>query len=286
MSQNSGTKSPNRSLLNISNQIFKSELQERIEIGEELFNREISNDQELETMITDYKTWNEYNFEYLKQSFNEPNNEYKKVYNQSGYSFVGSLGEVRGKPILSQRNLIKYKLDSLKRLEAKATLIKSVIHKPEKNSTKIISKKDVFIVHGHDELAKTKAARLVHKLGLNPIILHEQASSGTTIIEKIEKYSNVGFGIVLYTACDVGATKLNKEKLNNRARQNVVFEHGYLIGKIGRRNVCALVKDEIEVPNDISGVVYIPMNEDDDSWGYKLAKEMKVSGLDIDMNKL
>lgn len=286
MSQNTGTKISNRTLLTTSNQKFKSEIQERIEIGEELFNREINNDQELETLVSDYKIWNEYNYECLKQSFNEPNNEYKKAYNQSGYGFVGSLGEVQGKPILSQRNLIKYKLDSLKRLEAKATLIKSETHNTDKNSKKIISKKDVFIVHGHDELAKTKAARFVHKLGLNPIILHEQASSGKTIIEKIEKYSDVGFGIVLYTACDVGASKLNKDKLNIRARQNVVFEHGLLIGKIGRENVCALVKDEIEVPNDISGVVYISMNEDDDSWGYKLAKEMRESGLDIDMNKL
>lgn len=272
--------------LSISNQSFKLELKERIGIGEELYKREINNDKELNEMISDYKTWSEYNFEYLKQSFNNPNNEYRKAYNQSGFSFMGNLGEVQGKPILSQRNLIKYKLDSLKRLEAKASLIKSETPISSNLESKVISKSDVFIVHGHDELAKTKAARFVHKLGLNPIILHEQASSGNTIIEKIEKYSNVGFGIILYTACDIGSSIANKANLNNRARQNVVFEHGYLIGKIGRKNVCALVKGEIEVPNDISGVVYVPMNDDDDSWGYKVAKEMKESGLDIDMNNL
>lgn len=85
-----------------------------------------------------------------------------------------------------------------------------------------MDKTKVFIVHGHDDLAKEQTARLVEKLGLEAIILHEQASGGDTIIEKIEKYSNVGFGIVLYTPCDLGKSK-NQLDLKNRARQKVVL---------------------------------------------------------------
>tara|TARA_R110001583_G_scaffold109189_1_gene257851 strand:- start:1101 stop:1250 length:150 start_codon:yes stop_codon:yes gene_type:complete len=47
----------------------------------------------------------------------------------------------------------------------------------------------------------------VESKGLEPIILHMQASGGRTIIEKIDHYSNVGIGIVLYTECDVGAKR-------------------------------------------------------------------------------
>ena len=148
-----------------------------------------------------------------------------------------------------------------------------------------IDKNKVFIVHGHDSEAKTEVARFVEKLGLEAIILHEQASSGNTIIEKIEEYSNVGFGIVIYTPCDVGNSVRNKEKLNSRARQNVVFEHGYLIGKIGRKNVCALVKGDIETPNDISGVVYINMDSNK-AWQTHILKEMKKQGYQIDANVL
>ena len=143
----------------------------------------------------------------------------------------------------------------------------------------------MFIVHGHDEAAKTKTARFIEKLGLTPIILHEQASGSKTVIEKIEAYSNVGFGIVLYTPCDIGAKNEENPNLKNRARQNVVFEHGFLIGKIGRGNVCALVKDDIETPNDISGVVYVKM-DNEDAWHLKIARELRNSGYDIDMNKL
>jgi len=155
------------------------------------------------------------------------------------------------------------------------------IHKTDTKT--VIDKTKVFIVHGQDELAKIEVARYIEKFGLEAIILHEQASSGRTIIEKIEKYSNVGFGIILYTPCDVGAKNENEYKLSPRARQNVVFEHGYLMGKIGRNNVCALVKEEIERPNDISGVVYIQMDSHK-AWHLALAKEMKSAGYDIDMN--
>ena len=143
----------------------------------------------------------------------------------------------------------------------------------------------VFVVHGHDELAKAETARFIEQLGFEPIILHEQASCGKTIIEKIEAYSDVGFGVILYTPCDVGAKSTPKPTLLARARQNVVFEHGFLLSKLGRHNVCALVKNVVETPNDISGVVYVKM-DDHGSWKLALAKELRNAGYNVDMNKV
>lgn len=153
----------------------------------------------------------------------------------------------------------------------------------ERTGSRAADKSHVFIVHGHDELAKTETARFIERMGFKPIILHEQASSGKTVIEKIEEYSNVGFGVVLYTPCDVGSKASDSGGVRPRARQNVVFEHGYLIGKIGRHNVCALVKGNVETPTDISGVVYISMSGD---WRVALAKELRNSGYAVDMNKV
>lgn len=148
-----------------------------------------------------------------------------------------------------------------------------------------ISTNEIFIVHGHDDGLKNEVARFLEKLTFKPIILHEQASSGDTIIEKIERYSKVGFGIVLYTPCDIGNVASSPETLNARARQNVVFEHGYLIGKLGRKNVVALVKGDIEKPNDISGVVYINYTMGD-GWKTDIAKELNAVGYHIDFNKI
>ena len=173
-------------------------------------------------------------------------------------------------------NLIDTIIEELE-LFPKAVHIESI-------NDKSIDRSKVFIVHGHDDGAVDKVARFVGKLGFEAIILHEQSSSGDTIIEKIIRYSDVGFGIVLYTECDVGAVKSQPENLRSRARQNVVFEHGFLIGKIGKENVTALVKGNIEKPNDISGVVYISLDESD-GWKSSLAREMIASGYDVDMKK-
>lgn len=142
----------------------------------------------------------------------------------------------------------------------------------------------VFIVHGHDEDAKQSVARFLEKCGFEAVILHEQADGGSTIIEKIEKYTDVIYAIVLYTPCDVGHAK--EEKKNKpRARQNVVFEHGYLIGKLGRDRVCALVKQDVDTPGDISGVVYKSMDTAG-AWRTEILREMKNVGIAVDASKL
>ncbi len=137
----------------------------------------------------------------------------------------------------------------------------------------------IFVVHGHDEIAKLEMESFILSLGLQPIILHMQPSSGRTIIEKIEHYSNVGFGVVLYTPCDVG-NKIGELAGNYRARQNVVFEHGFLIGKLGRSRVSAVVKGEIEKPNDISGVVYVEMDQEV-QWKTQLLTELRGAGYQV-----
>ena len=135
----------------------------------------------------------------------------------------------------------------------------------------------VFIVHGQDGVAKGELSDQLEAFGCQPIILHEQASRGQTIIEKIEANSDVEYGVVLYTPCDVGGKRQDELHLRGRARQNVIFEHGYLIGKLGRDKVTALKKGNLETPNDISGVVYISMIGDD--WKTELRKELQAAGI-------
>lgn len=148
--------------------------------------------------------------------------------------------------------------------------------------TNMFSDKKVFIVHGHDHTLLVDVEMLIRRIGLEPIILKDQANSGRTIIEKIEAYTDVGFGIVLYTACDEGRIK-GSNTWNDRARQNVVFEHGYLCAKLGRDRVAAVNDDNIEVPSDLSGVLYIPHSSPD--WKYQLMREMQAAGLIFDSLK-
>jgi predicted nucleotide-binding protein len=147
----------------------------------------------------------------------------------------------------------------------------------------------VFIVHGHDSSAKNAVARFVNHLGLQAIILSEQAAGSNTIIEQMEQQSDdLGYAIVLLTPDDVGrSAKSDPAAEQFRARQNVILELGYFMGKLGRNKVCGLYKGKIELPTDYSGIVYLRMSDDDDdSWKLSLARNLKKAGLAIDSDKL
>ena len=171
--------------------------------------------------------------------------------------------------------------DILKDVQQELKTFKSS-SKGNKNST--ATNKRVFIVHGHDEKIKLDVSNFLRKLGLEPVILHEQANQGKTIIEKIEDNADVGYGIILYTPCDKGGTAdTDYKNMKFRARQNVIFEHGYLIGKLGRNRVCALLEGDIERPSDIDGILYIPYQS---GWDFTVGKELRSVGYNVDLNKL
>ncbi len=166
------------------------------------------------------------------------------------------------------------------------TLVNQTADRTDRGGQSAMTTDRVFVVHGHDELAKQTVARFIERLGLEAIILHEQANLGKTIIEKFEHHADVGFAVILLTPDDVGASKAAHQAgqpLNDRARQNVVFEHGCFIGKLGRNRVCALHKG-VEIPSDLQGVLYVPL-DDSGAWRLSLAKEMKAAGMNVDLNK-
>lgn len=144
--------------------------------------------------------------------------------------------------------------------------------------------KGVFVVHGRDTGAKDTVVRFLQNLKLAPVVLQELPDQGRTIIEKFEDYANTaGFAIVLFTPDDEGSLVEGINGLQPRARQNVIFELGYFIGKLGRNRACALVKGEVEMLSDYAGVLYIPF-DNDDGWQFRLIKELQSAGFDVDAN--
>lgn len=148
-----------------------------------------------------------------------------------------------------------------------------------------VSSRRVFVVHGHDNEAKETTARFLEKLGLEATILHEQPNAGRTIIEKFEVYSgDVAFAVILLTGDDVGSAA-GAPSLQKRARQNVILELGYFIGRLGRPRVCALHRGDIELPSDYQGVLYIQFDASG-AWKTKLAQELVQAKVVIKVDAL
>lgn len=139
----------------------------------------------------------------------------------------------------------------------------------------------VFIVHGHDSTLKESVARLVDKQPkIDAIILSEQRNRGKTLIEKLEKHSDVGGAICLFSADDVGREK-DEKRGKPRARQNVVFEAGYFMGKLGRDHIIIIADKAVELPSDLNGILYT----DKENWKHDVLAELEEMGYDIDFSK-
>jgi predicted nucleotide-binding protein len=163
--------------------------------------------------------------------------------------------------------------------------------------------RNIFIVHGRDHEPMKELKALLIDLGYNPIVLQEQAGGGSfTLVEKLEKYAKtVGYTFVILTPEDIGGHRdemratlgvdapllsrpilISPDYTNNilkefesRARQNVIFEMGYFFALLGRKNVCCLLKGQMENPTDIDGVEYGHFNTSIIEVKDKIIKELR-----------
>ncbi len=137
--------------------------------------------------------------------------------------------------------------------------------------------KNVFVVHGHDMATLHELCRILRdEFDLTPVVLSEQPSVGLdTIISKFERLANDCFcAIILLTPDD----KIENEK-NNRARQNVIFELGYFLGMLrspDERKIIILKKGDVEIPSDISGVLYCQFQNSVTEVYYQLQKQFEI----------
>lgn len=169
-----------------------------------------------------------------------------------------------------------------KNAEQITALLSNVTDSPIKN-------RKVFVVYGHDTNARTQLEAMLRRWDLEPLILDQLISSGQTIIEKLEEYTQqVNFGIVLATPDDIGYPKNDESKKQYRVRQNVVLELGMLLSRIGREKVAILLSqaEEMEKPSDIDGLIYIPFKDNVEDTKLSLAKEMQNNGYVLDIAKL
>ncbi|OGP56958.1 MAG: hypothetical protein A2162_12255 [Deltaproteobacteria bacterium RBG_13_52_11b] len=143
---------------------------------------------------------------------------------------------------------------------------------------------NILLIHGRDEAVKESVVRFIEKMGLRATILHEQPDEGTNIIEKFGERSQITFALILMTPDDIAAPRDNPKEGKVRVSQNVAFEFGYCVGKLGHKRVCALCTEGVEIPWDYPGAVYVPMDPRG-GWRLLVAKEMKQAGVEIDLNK-
>jgi predicted nucleotide-binding protein len=285
------TPPPSKQLLELttSRDDAKTRLQVRIEKGLELKQRRVETAETLGRLRDDYSKWDSFNSELLQRIFttDEMASEY------SSWPGLFSLGE---------SSLGERIADVFKDIDSKIHRLDSIIERLEliplaeahqglspiaQSTTNQPRTRKVFVVHGHDEIAKTNLEVFLHEVGLEPVVLHRQADEGMTIIEKFEKHSDVGYAFILLTPDEVAylaaeESRPDAERAKEfRARPNVIFEFGYFVGKLGRSRVCCLYTGKVSLPSDVSGMIYKRYETSIEEVAYSVIKDLKASGYAI-----
>jgi predicted nucleotide-binding protein len=269
----------------------KAKLQDRIEKGVELNRVQVNTPQSYETAKNEYSKWDSFNTELLKRMFTTE--ELSTEYSGWGVVVVSmgrpSLGEQIAKLNKGIDDKI-HRIDSIiERLELfpLSSSLQSESNESNLEAAPPSHSKKVFVVHGHDEVAKTNLEVFLHEIGLEPVVLHRQADEGMTVIEKFEKHSDVGYAFILLTPDEIAYLKADagkpdgQRKKENRARPNVIFEFGYFVGKLGRARVCCLYTGDVALPSDVHGMIYKKFGNRIDEVAYSIIKDLKASGYAI-----
>lgn len=271
--------------LMVSADQLHEEIDKRLVRGQELIDRSDGDENALKERQQEYYTWTEYNEALLRRSFDtaELAEEYA---GRIAFGFIGGAPDPLSVRWRKLHDDFEGKMRRLRSLQERLPLYD--LH-PEATLTAPPSKAsfgtEVFIVHGHDGETKVTVARFLSLLlAREPIILHEQADRGRTIIEKFEAHAGqVGSAIVLLTGDDEGGVV--GQPLQRRARQNVVLELGFFLAKLGRERVIILHEQGVELPSDIQGVLYVPLDSEG-GWRNAVARELEAAGLEVDLRAL
>lgn len=271
--------------LTVSKAEAEKQINSRIEKGKELLSRDIRTEQELAAAESQYQRWDDFNTELLRRIFDtsELSNNYSSRWGVVSVSHSDLHGQIN-----DFRKDVELKLTRLESIYGRLELYEEA-HLPNFTSSKPLKPtgSKVFVVYGHDVSVKQSVARLLERLEIEPVLLDEKDDKGRAIIEKFEQEASVdvGYAIVLLTPDDTGKSVKDEGQPKPRARQNVIFELGYFIGRLGRSRVITLYNEGIELPSDYSGILYVKLDAEG-LWALRVAKELKAAGLDVDLNKL
>ncbi len=270
----------------------EEKIQERIDVGKTLREKPIDSNDEYELTGKDAVNWSKYNRDLLiklsgssalTEDYRDFIYEDLDLNDFEGQLFINHIEDYEDyikKKIYNYREYLTESLKSLEGIRDRLELFE------EPDPPEQIFGDKIFIVHGHNEGAKHKIARFITDLDLTETILDEQPGKGQTIIDKFEEHAGeAGFAIVLLTDDDIGAPRDEEDKRQPRARQNVILEFGYFLAQLGRQRIGVLYEEGVELPSDIKGLEYIPLDSAD-GWKIKLAKRMRAASFTVDLNKI
>jgi predicted nucleotide-binding protein len=143
----------------------------------------------------------------------------------------------------------------------------------------------VFVAYGHEHADRDVLVNIIASHGLMPIYLENNADGSLSIFDAFEKKANeCCFAFVLLTPSDAGAAKKKglegqAIQLQLRARQNVIFEMGWFLARLGKFRTRLLHRGSLELPSDVIGMAAIEYNSSPLEQRAAIEQALKDGGL-------
>lgn len=257
----------------------KELLSERINKGNELLAVSIRSKDKLDEERKKYYNWSKYNAQLLSKIFS--NSKVSDSYTYWG-GFMVVAPTTIAEDIKEHKDDISEKINRLESIIERLELFEeseNVRGKQTSQKSMDNSNKNVFIIHGHDEIRLLELEKILRDdFKLNPIILKDQPDGGaSTIIEKFELYApQCSYAIALFTPDDQvtngGVTYL-------QARPNVIYELGWFCAKLSRQNVMLVLKEGTDIFSDFQGIIQKRFKDKTVELYRDLHKELTAAGL-------
>ncbi len=278
--------------LKMTRQDADLKLSRQIRMGDDLVNTYYVSRGDLHYGKEKYEEWDRYNQALLRDIFEEGGTVVRHYLNYNGRMVLFTHDPLAKQAVAFKEHIgavvelienIKDQLLLYDEPNAAAAVREASSARERRVALAAQATNEVFVVHGRDERWKHEVSRFLEQGGVKPIILHEQASGGRTIIEKLEEYSKVAYAVVLLTSDDLGGPReADTSDMRLRARQNVILELGYFLALVGRDRVCALYQEGVEMPSDFAGMLYVQL-DDSGGWKLELSRELRAAGIPFNL---
>jgi predicted nucleotide-binding protein len=278
--------------------LAEARLHERVRLGEELLGAAtvgaIVSAEALQELQRKRYSWGEYNEDLLRSLFADSDRILHQYRGGPMIAFAGGGPDPLPVQVAEFRDDIQRDIRRLTSIIERLPLFESPLEAASASPAAAPAALRVFVVHGHNESARLAVVRFLENTSTNfsVQVLSEAVNQGRTIIEKFEAEAGLAtFAVVVLTGDDEGGPKVSTmpstgkvptDKWHLRGRQNVVLELGYFFGKLGRGKVVILYEEGVELPSDVQGIAYIPL-DDNGGWMLKLEKELRAAGHHLDL---
>ncbi len=142
----------------------------------------------------------------------------------------------------------------------------------------MVKRRKIFVGSSSEAQGMAKlVGNVIRRAGMEPVLWKEIFPAGDILLEKIEHLPSMVDGVVLLATPDLVCNRKARKEDFSAPVANVVFEYGYLSGRLSRKRVAICTFKGAEMPSDLQGLTIVRAGSYDKSKRLALSTKAETS---------